>query len=110
MACIKDRLLKWKTVQLRHSLEVAGSKQAGPEGARSEREQPVLIHRESQSDSREAAQHQPSGATNSPPLSVFHPVILSKKTSLCVLCALCGQFFHSCLFVKIRGSKNKLKQ
>ncbi len=50
--------------------------------------------------------------TNSQPLLFFTFVLLrafvvQKKTSLC---ALCGQFFHSCIFVKIRGSKNKLKQ
>ncbi len=77
--------------------EVAGSKLAGPEGACSERAQPVLIHRESLFDSREAAQHQQNAPQTANPFSFspscsFVPSCF-KKNSLCVLCALCGPFF-----------------
>ena len=61
--------------------EVTGSKQAGPEEARFEREQPVLIHTESQSGSRQAAQHQPIALYRPNP---DHPVNPVKKNFVSV--------------------------
>ncbi len=76
--------------------KVAGSKLAEPEGASSERAQPVLIHRESLFDSREAPQHQQNAPQTANPFS-FSPSCsfvsscfkIPYYVILCLLCLLC---------------------